>query len=237
MSDRSIERLGDATLLLRFGDRSDARIDIATNRHVHPCAAALRAQAPDWLVDLTPAYASLALHVDVACIGSDDPLAVAENWLLQQLEHTATTPIAASRCVEIPVVYGGADGPDLAELAAHAGLSIEDVIARHTNVEYTVAMLGFAPGFPYLLGLDPALAMARLQTPRTHVAAGSVGIGGTQTGIYPHEGPGGWQLIGRTPMSLFDATCDPPSLLQVGDHVRFIAIESTACDTSNERTR
>ncbi|MEO7478913.1 MAG: carboxyltransferase domain-containing protein, partial [Lysobacteraceae bacterium] len=94
-----------------------------------------------------------------------------------------------------------------------------------------------APGFPYLLGLDPSLAMPRMQTPRTHVAAGSVGIGGTQTGIYPHEGPGGWQLIGRTPMSLFDARRDPPSLLQAGDRVRFVAIESTARHGSDESTQ
>ena len=105
----------------------------------------------------------------------------------------------------------------------HAGLGQDAVIARHCTAEYRVAMLGFSPGFPYLLGLDPRLAMPRLDTPRTHVSAGSVGIGGAQTGIYPQAGPGGWRIIGRTALVLFDALHDPPTLLAPGDRVRFIA--------------
>ena len=97
------------------------------------------------------------------------------------------------------------------------------VIVRHCAVEYRVAMLGFSPGFPYLLGLDPRLAMPRLDTPRTRVAAGSIGIGGAQTGIYPQAGPGGWRIIGRTALALFDPLHDPPTLLAPGDRVRFIA--------------
>ncbi|MEO7477652.1 MAG: carboxyltransferase domain-containing protein, partial [Lysobacteraceae bacterium] len=151
MSDWRIEHLGDTALLLRFGERSDTPIDRATNQRIHACVAALREQLPDWLVDLTPAYASLALHVDVTHIGTDDPLGIAERWLAQKMQTATTTTVAASRCVEIPVAYGGIDGPDLAALAAHAGITAEEVIARHTHVEYTVAMLGFAPGFPYLL--------------------------------------------------------------------------------------
>jgi KipI family sensor histidine kinase inhibitor len=130
--------------------------------------------------------------------------------------------------VEIPVCYGGDFGPDLDALASHAKLTAADVIARHTAATYTVAMLGFAPGFPYLFGLDPALEMPRRASPRTRVPAGSVAIGGAQTGIYPSELPGGWQLIGRTPLALFDAQRDPPSLLMPGDRVRFVAIDAAA---------
>lgn len=235
----TIERLGDAALLLRFGDR----IDAAVNRRVHAWAAMLSSQAPDWLIELTPAYASLALHVDVARIGgmgiSDgDPLDAAIAWITAQLDRPLSEAADDStRTLTIPVLYGGDDGPDLAALAAHAGIAIEDVIARHTSVDYSVAMLGFAPGFPYLLGLDATLAMPRLATPRTRVPAGSVGIGGLQTGIYPQAGPGGWQLIGRTPLRLFNAHRDPPSLLRAGDRVRFVAIDTARFDALNEYAR
>ncbi|HEY6894280.1 MAG TPA: 5-oxoprolinase subunit PxpB, partial [Rhodanobacteraceae bacterium] len=135
---------------------------------------------------------------------------------------------APQRLVEIPVRYGGEYGPDLDALAHYAKLDAAEVIAKHTAATYTVAMLGFAPGFPYLFGLDDALQMPRRATPRTRVPAGSVAIGGAQTGIYPTELPGGWQLIGRTPLALFDAARDPPSLLMPGDRVRFVAIGADA---------
>jgi KipI family sensor histidine kinase inhibitor len=240
----SIERLGDAALLLRFGDCVDA----ATNARVHAWATALSLQKPDWLIDITPAYANLALHVDVACIGErdpfgidpfkSDPLDAAHAWLTHRLaEPLIDSNIAAARVVDVPVLYGGEHGPDLAALAAHASTTIEDTIARHTAGNYSVAMLGFAPGFPYLLGLDATLAMPRLSTPRTNVAGGSVGIGGMQTGIYPRAGPGGWRLIGCTPLHLFDARRDPPGLLQAGDHVRFVAIDSATFDAMNVPAR
>ncbi|WIG55610.1 MAG: Allophanate hydrolase 2 subunit 1 [Rhodanobacteraceae bacterium] len=126
----------------------------------------------------------------------------------------------------IPVCYGGDCGPDIDAIAEHAGLVRDEVIARHAAAEYTVAMLGFAPGFPYLLGLDAALHVPRRATPRTRVPAGSVAIGGAQTGIYPCELPGGWHLIGRTPLALFDPRRDPPCLLAPGDRVRFRAIDA-----------
>jgi KipI family sensor histidine kinase inhibitor len=151
-----------------------------------------------------------------------DPLGEAGHWLQQQAFAGDDADIVG-RSVEIPVRYGSEHGPDLAALAAHAGLGEDDVIARHCAGEYRVAMLGFSPGFPYLLGLDPLLAMPRLDTPRTRVAAGSVGIGGAQTGIYPQAGPGGWRIIGRTALALFDPLHDPPTLLAPGDRVRFIA--------------
>ena len=121
--------------------------------------------------------------------------------------------------------YGGEYGPDLEAVAVHAGLSPDAVVARHAAGDYSVAMLGFAPGFPYLLGLDPALHAPRRTDPRTRVPAGSVAIGGAQTGIYPRELPGGWNLIGRTPLPLFDPRREPPALLAAGDRVRFRAID------------
>jgi KipI family sensor histidine kinase inhibitor len=239
MNDVVIEFLGDATLLLRFGERIDARI----NRRVHACAAALRAWAPDWLIDVTPAYACIALHVDVTRVGStrtfdNDPLGAARDWLVDWLARMPVDAIdTCARIVEIPVAYGGEHGPDLAAVAVQAGISVEDVVSRHVSAEYSVAMLGFAPGFPYLLGLDASLAMPRLATPRTRVQAGSVGIGGAQTGIYPSAGPGGWQLIGRTPLRLFDAQSDPPCLLQAGDRLRFVAIDAATFQAMDAHPR
>ncbi|HTD28642.1 MAG TPA: 5-oxoprolinase subunit PxpB [Xanthomonadaceae bacterium] len=240
MDDMRIEFLGDAALLLRLGER----IDAAINRRVHAYAALLRAQAPNWLIDITPAYSCLALHVDVARIdvahvsgalaSRGDPLGVAREWLADWL---ARSPVevdnGAARTVEVPVAYGGDNGPDLAAVATQACICVDEVVSRHSCAEYSVAMLGFAPGFSYLLGLDASLVMPRLATPRTRVAAGSVGIGGAQTGIYPNAGPGGWRLIGRTPLRLFDAQRDPPTLLRAGDRVRFIAIDAATFDEMN----
>jgi KipI family sensor histidine kinase inhibitor len=215
------EALADDAWLLRLGDG----IDEAVNARVHRLAARLRAQAPAWLRDLVPAYASLALFFDETAI---DALAV-KAWLSARCaepEAADGDTRATQRLIEIPVVYGGDYGPDLERGAAELGLSAQELIARHSGGDYTVAMIGFAPGFPYLSGLDPALALPRLATPRTEVAAGSVAIGGAQTGIYPRPGPGGWRLLGRTPRVLFDVARAEPSLLQPGDRVRFVAIDA-----------
>ena len=143
--------------------------------------------------------------------------------------HAAHAPDrrAQGRLVELPVQYGGAEGPDIEGVARHVGLSVEALIERHAAIEYTVYFLGFQPGFAYLGGLDPALATPRRKEPRLHVPAGSVGIGGEQTGVYPTASPGGWQLIGRTAEVLFDPNRDPPSLLEPGDRVRFVPIGGT----------
>ena len=220
MSDWRVETLGEDALLLRFGDR----IDAALNRRVHALAAGIAAQRPPWLCDVVPAYATLALFVDRFVFpASADPLHEVERWLDAQAFGTdAETVAGEQRVVDIPVRYGGEDGPDLEAVAAHAGLSAQEVVARHSTGDYSVAMLGFAAGFPYLLGMDAALAMPRLDTPRTRVAAGSIGIGGAQTGIYPRQGPGGWRIIGRTTLPLFDAVRTPPTLLAPGDRVRFV---------------
>jgi KipI family sensor histidine kinase inhibitor len=212
------EALADDAWLIHLGTTADA----ATNARVHALTARIRAQSPAWLQDLVPAYASLGVFFHSNTIDVD----AARDWLNAQCSIDIETQAAqAARIVGIPVCYGGAHGEDLDAAAAELGIAPAALIARHSSGIYTVAMLGFAPGFPYLSGLDPALALPRLATPRTRVPAGSVAIGGAQTGIYPNESPGGWRLLGRTPLRLFDAQRDPPSLLAPGDTVRFIAID------------
>ena len=126
--------------------------------------------------------------------------------------------------IEIPVCYGGEFGPDLHDVAAHNHLKNEEVIELHSSANYLVYFLGFAPGFPYLGGMPREIAAPRLSTPRTQVLAGSVAIGGHQTGVYPVSSPGGWRIIGRTYLQLFVTARNPPTLLQMGDHVRFVPI-------------
>jgi KipI family sensor histidine kinase inhibitor len=213
------EPLGQTALLLRFG----SRIEVDLNARVHHAAAVLRAAALPGVSDVVPAYAALALHYD--------PLVWAHGtgaaWrhLADAVQAVFARPPAAdpapAKAVSIPVCYGGGHGPDLEDVARRCGLAAEEIVARHVAGDYRVAMLGFAPGFPYLLGLDPALALPRRADPRLRVPAGSVAIGGAQTGIYPGELPGGWHLIGRTPLRLFDAAREPPCPLAAGDRVRF----------------
>lgn len=217
----SIEALAEDAWLLRFGDT----IDAAVNDRVHAVAARLQASLRD--VECVPAYASLLLRFDVAQWLDDDGRFAAERLRASVAAawDARSSAEKAPRGVKIPVCYGGDAGVDLHEVAAHARMSADEVVKRHVAALYRVAMLGFAPGFPYLLGLDPALAVPRRSNPRTRVPAGSVAIGGQQTGIYPQALPGGWHLIGRTPMRLFDLAAASPSLLQPGDHVRFRAID------------
>lgn len=214
------EPLAEDALLLRLGEQMDATI----SARVHAAVAILRHQQPS--LECVPAYASVLLRFDPLAwrvANASDPHQAVERAVRVALD-AAEGSQQTSRELEIPVCYGGTHGPDLAEVARHLELSIDAVIARHAAADYQVAMIGFAPGFAYLLGLDPELAMPRRRDPRQRVPAGSVAIGGTQTGIYPDELPGGWQLIGRTPLRLFDVTATPPSLLAGGDRVRFRVI-------------
>lgn len=216
----SIVPLGDCALQITLG----AQISEAVNAEVHALAWRIESAALPGLIDLVPAYASLTIHYD--------PLywtfAALRRSLLALLSAGSAdqTPPQPTREIRIPVCYEADFGIDLAEVAAHAGLSAQAVIERHTAHVYRVYFLGFTPGFAYLGGLDPALAMARKRTPRTQVPAGSVGIAGAQTGLYSQTTPGGWQIIGRTPLTLFDPNRSPPCLLAPGDHVRFTAIDA-----------
>ncbi len=219
------ERLADDAWLIALGSPAASVIDPRTNARVHALAARIRAQSPSWLRDLVPAYTSLGVFFDIDAASAD----VVLDWIHTQSVGDIDDVLAeASRVVEIPVRYGGAFGEDLDAAAAELGIAADTLISRHGAALYTVAMIGFAPGFPYLSGLDPSLALPRLATPRTRVPAGSVAIGGAQTGIYPRESPGGWRLLGRTPLRLFDPQRASPSLLAPGDRVRFVAIDDDA---------
>ena len=241
--------LGDSALTIRLGEGVDAGALAA----VGELAAALREADLPGLTDIVPAYATVTVFYEpMVWMNPGDPVApceklcaavsgVVETWRKARAEETrgAAThlrrgrespphrvPEKTSRRREIPVCYGGEFGLDLAEVAAHTGLSAEEVVARHGGVEYRVQAIGFAPGFPYLAGLPRELETPRRTTPRTEVPAGAVGIGGAQTGVYPVKSPGGWQLIGRTPLKLFDVARSEPAWLRVGDVVTFRAITS-----------
>lgn len=224
----SLEPQGETTVLLRIGNR----LDIALNARVHALAADLyRAELPG-VLDIVPAYASLALHYDPAewVSGTQLPWRNFADAVRTLLTHASDVALPVMAAIEIPVCYGHEHGPDLEDAARHCELTADEVVRRHAAGRYRVAMLGFAPGFPYLLGLDPTLHMPRRSNPRTRVRAGSVAIGGAQTGIYPSDLPGGWQIIGSTPLRLFDPLREPACLLGPGDLVRFIGIDEVAFD-------
>ncbi len=196
-----------------------------------PAPATLECQARIWalaeavrewahVVEVVPGMNNLTIVFDPM---SADLESYAAELALAWGQAVGMRP--SSRQVDIPVRYGGEDGPDLPVVAEHAGLAVEEVVRRHSSAEYVVFFVGFQPGFAYLGGLDAALHTPRRAVPRLEVPAGSVGIGGAQTGVYPAASPGGWQLIGRTPASLFDPMRDPPTVLQPGDRVRFTVLE------------
>ncbi|WP_206955091.1 5-oxoprolinase subunit PxpB [Trinickia acidisoli] len=183
---------------------------------------ALGEAAREWphVVEVVPGMNNLTIVFDPLCA---DVEALARDLALAWDRAVGVRP--STREIDIPVRYGGEDGPDLPAVAEYAGLSIDEVVRRHASAEYVVFFVGFQPGFAYLGGLDASLHMPRRAAPRLEVPVGSVGIGGAQTGIYPAASPGGWQLIGRTPSLLFDPAGHPPTLLQPGDRVRFTALE------------
>ena len=188
-------------------------VEVEDLEMVHRLHAALRELDPPGVVELVPAYRTVLIVADPGQAEALDELADR----LPGLELPPAEAVAGET-VEIPVRY---DGEDLPEVAGLTGLEPEEVVRLHTAPEYTVAFLGFSPGFPYLVGLDPALEVPRRDTPRTSIPAGSVGLAGNQTGIYPTATPGGWQLIGRTEVTLFDPARDPPALLAPGTRLRF----------------
>jgi KipI family sensor histidine kinase inhibitor len=188
---------------------------VATGEATLACYEALRALRVAEVEDVIPADGSVLLVLRRGMEVSAD--------LQHALAHLPAQGAPASGALHtIRVEYGGTAGPDLAALAARAGLAIDEYVERHAAADYTVAFLGFQPGFPYLRGLPPGLHAPRRDTPRVRVAAGSVAIGGGYTGIYPAAGPGGWHLIGRTHVVLFNARRAPPALLRPGDRVRLV---------------
>lgn len=213
---------GDSAVLLEF----DERIDVRINERVVRIARSIEAAGLVAIRDIVPTYRSVAVYFD--------PLRTDYRALTELLEQEGSQGGDArsgvgridEAAVRIPVCYGGDFGPDLGAVAEYAGLSEAEVIARHTAPRYRVFMMGFLPGFTYLGIVDSSIAMGRRPTPRVRVPAGSVGIAGAQSGIYPLDTPGGWQLVGRTPLAMFDLRRRDPFLLKPGDAVQFYAIDA-----------
>ena len=197
-------------------------MDVETSARVLQVAAWIADQRWAGVRDVVPALASLAVHLAPDCNDAAD----VERLLAEHLAQPTAASEVEGPAIEIAVSYGGADGPDLAAVADAVQLDCDEVVRRHCAVTYRVFMLGFLPGFPYLGPVDPSIQVPRLAVPRTRVAAGSVGLAGPQTGIYPRESPGGWQIIGRTSEVLFDVARTPAARLMPGDRVRFVRGES-----------
>ncbi|PWI58405.1 5-oxoprolinase subunit PxpB [Sulfoacidibacillus thermotolerans] len=216
MSDMEIYPLGDCAVVIQFSKM----IEPSVQSFIQKAQNAIECHPFSGFLECTPAYTTLTVFYD--------PVAISYAEVIQKLRHTiarvSESEVTQSRIVSIPVCYGGVYGPDLSFVAQYHGLTESEVIKLHTSPEYQVFMIGFAPGFPYLGGLSKRLVTPRKTTPRSQIQAGSVGIAGEQTGIYSVSTPGGWQIIGRTPIQLFHVENHPPSLLQAGDKVRFIPI-------------
>ena len=212
-----IKPLGDSALLISFGEIIDEEI----NEKVHALTRAIEKADFEWLVEVVPAYSSLLVVYDPLKVSHAEVEGAIKPLLNAKAEDFE------GRFIEIPVVYGSSYGPDIEFVAEHNGLTVDDVVEIHSRQVYRVYFLGFLPGFAYLGGMDERIATPRLEKPRLKVPAGSVGIGGKQTGIYPLESPGGWRLIGRTPLRLFNPEKEPPTLLQPGDKVKFMPIDES----------
>jgi inhibitor of KinA len=205
--------MGDSAILVEYG----REIDPEVNRRVQALARLLEADGRAGVGEAVAGYSTLTVHYDSMRIANKEIL----TWMQECVARAGEAALPEPQRVEIPVVYGGEHGPDLEFVARHAGLTPAEVVRIHAAGEYRVYMIGFTPGFPYLGGLDERIACPRLESPRSRVAAGSVGIAGSQTGIYPIDSPGGWRIIGYTPLRLFDPFTTPPCLLSAGDHVKF----------------
>ena len=216
MNPGRIVTLGDSCLSIQF----ESGIDPLVNAQCIALARSLERLALGGVLDVVPSYNAVTVHFDPRII--DRRALSAEISSLSRASITA--PEEQARLVEVPVTYGGAAGPDLAAVAEFARSTEADVVQLHTAAPYRVYMLGFLPGFAYMGPVDARIAMPRLDSPRLRVPAGSVGIAGTQTGIYPCDTPGGWRIIGRTSLELFDVTRVEPFLLKAGDRVKFVAV-------------
>jgi KipI family sensor histidine kinase inhibitor len=222
MADVRFLLTGDTALTVEFGNE----ISESINAKIRAFNIALSQSKIPGIVETVPTYRSLMIHYDPEVI-LYDPLVEKLRGLLGGLDQVKIPP---SDVLEIPVLYGGEEGPDLDFVAKHSGKTQEEVIKIHTSTEYLIYMLGFTPGFTYLGGMSEEIATPRLKTPRVKIPAGSVGIAGSQTGVYPIDSPGGWQLIGRTPVRMYDPDRAAPILPQAGQYIKFYAINKTEYD-------
>jgi len=221
--------LGDSALIVRVREEFEDAPEETLNE-VLQTFQQLRSAAIPGVIELAPAYTSVAVFCDpVELAKASRTASDIFDWLVARI-GAATVPKrrgsrrSEQRTVEIPVCYDPEFAPDLDEVARHAQISTEQVVELHSAADYRVACIGFVPGFPFMAGLPKKIATPRRSNPRKEIPPGAVGIGGAQTGIYPLRSPGGWNLIGRTPLKLFNPTKDPPVLLRAGDRVRFRAI-------------
>lgn len=229
-----ITALGDSALIVRVRDQFEDAPEETLNE-VFRAFHLLRDAGIPGVIDLAPAYTSIAIFFDpIVVVKVSGKPGELFDWLAERVRGIVTARAhrgrrarrtrTVARPVEIPVCYDSEFALDIDRVAEQAQISASEVVDLHSGSEYRVACIGFVPGFPFLAGLPKKLATPRRETPRKEIPAGSVGIGGAQTGIYPLRSPGGWNLIGRTPLKLFDPTKDPPTLLCPGDRVRFRAI-------------
>jgi len=216
----TIRLASDRSLLISFGE------EISLELHRRTARLTRSLQGVRGILNLHPAYCSVLVEFDPRLRSHAEIEALLRAHCAVEAggARSATEPTRPERVVEIPVRYGGEFGPDLADVARQAGMSPERVVGLHASASYLVYFLGFSPGFPYLGGLPPELATPRLPAPRKLVPAGSVAIGGSQAGVYPMDSPGGWRIVGRTPLTLFDPRASPPALLAMGDRVRFVPV-------------
>lgn len=213
---------GDTSVSVEFGNA----ISEAINRDIRAYKIALEKAGIPGIVETVPTYRSLMVHYNPGIIRSRE----LRERLKTLLGEMGDVKIPPSPVLEIPVLYGGEMGPDLAFVAEHAGLTQEEVIKIHSSTEYLIYMLGFTPGFTYLGGMSDSIATPRLQQPRVKIPAGSVGIAGSQTGIYPIDSPGGWQLIGRTPLKMYDPERETPILPEAGQYIQFFPVDQEEYD-------
>lgn len=212
--------VGDRAISIDFGQV----IDPIINRHIRQTIERIKELQLDGIIELVPTYCALLVEYDAMLYSYSEICNIIEPTLEEGMTDTTNELVTV---VEVPTVYGGEFGPDLSFVASHNHLSEDEVISIHSGTDYLVYMLGFIPGFTYLGGMDPRIATPRLSSPRTLIPAGSVGIAGEQTGTYPSDSPGGWQIIGRTPVTMYDMSKAQAALLNAGDYVRYVPIDES----------
>lgn len=222
---------GEQGLVVEFGKEIDARV----NQRVYMLAKTLRAKANPAIIEVVPTYRSLLVYFDSLTISRENLCGIIKMILDTSESDQGEAGWQEAKVVDIPVCYGGEYGSDLNFVAEYNGRTVDEVINIHSSVYYQVYMLGFTPGFPYLGGMSEKIAAPRLEKPRIRIPAGAVGIAGTQTGFYPVESPGGWRLIGRTPVKAFDPGNSNPFLFSSGDYLRFIPITPDEYDIIRTR--
>ena len=216
----TISPVGDRAISIDFGQVIDPTI----NRHIRQTIERIKELQLEGIIELVPTYCALLVEYDAMLYSYSEICNIIEPTLEEGMANTTNELVTV---VEVPTVYGGEFGPDLSFVASHNHLSEDEVISIHSGTDYLVYMLGFIPGFTYLGGMDSRIATPRLSSPRTLIPAGSVGIAGEQTGTYPSDSPGGWQIIGRTPVTMYDMSKAQAALLKAGDYVRYVPIDES----------